>query len=458
VRAFAKRLGIDRAVFYTLLARAWSVASGLVTIVFVTAHLSPDLQGYYYTFYSLIALQIFAELGLNFAIVQFASHEMANLSWTPEGMVSGSEEAKRRLQSLMHFAFSWFGVAALLTLAVLLPLGMHYFGATTATLARGVNAPWSLLVVASAINLIVNPFMALLEGCGKVAKVAMLRLSQSIASVLSVWVVLSRGGHLYSLAVSSSVTTLVGSAWLWFRYRHFFRDLLAHRTHVPGISWRRELWPFQWRIAVSFTSGYLITQLFNPLLLATHGPAAAGQLGMSLQIISAMNGAAMAWITTKAPTYGQLIATGQIRRLDALFTRGLVQSFAFLFLGVAAVWFTIHYLSMSTSTYATRVLPLPLFSLLCLACLANHIVVAEAVYLRAHKREPFMVLSLLNGLTTAGLGLLLVPRLGATGAVYAYATTSLLIGLGGGTFVFVRHHREWAARAAEIVKPVERHG
>ena len=65
------RLGIDRAVFLTLVGRVWGVGAGLVTIFFVTTALSPEQQGYYYTFYSLIALQVFAELGLNYAIVQF---------------------------------------------------------------------------------------------------------------------------------------------------------------------------------------------------------------------------------------------------------------------------------------------------------------------------------------------------------------------------------------------------
>lgn len=174
---------------------------------------------------------------------------------------------------------------------------------------------------------------------------------------------------------------------------------------------------------------------------------------MSLQIISAMNGAAMAWITTKAPTYGKLIATGQTKALDALFFRGLAQSFGALLLGVTSVWLTIHYISDGTSRYAARVLPLPLFSLLCLACLGNHVVVAEAVYLRAHKQEPFMVISVLNGFVTAGLALLLVPYFGAAGAAWAYVATSLVIGLGGGTAIFLQKRREWAI--APIIKPSE---
>lgn len=439
--------GIDRAVFFTLLGRGWNVGAGLIIIALVAHFLSPELQGYYYTFNSLIALQVFAELGLNFAIIQFASHEMAQLSWQPDGTVSGNPEAKRRLQSLLHFALTWFAVAALLMILLLLPTGLHFFGAAkwNVIILPNVAIPWSLLVVFVAFNLFIGAAAAILEGCGKVAKVAALRLCQSIFAMTAVCVTLSLDGQLYALALSSLLMAVIGFAWLWFNFRAFFKDLFCHQTALLGMSWRKEIWPFQWRIAVSWMSGYLIFQLFNPLIFKTHGPVAAGQMGMSLQIIAAMNGTAMAWITTKAPTYGQLVATQQTKALDALFRRGLLQSFVFLLVGVLSVWSALFYLNESASTYAARILPLPLFSWLCLVCLANHIVFAEAAYLRAHKEEPFMWLSIFGGLTTAVLALLLVPPLGKAGAVYSYLIPALVFGLLGGTTVFFWKRKAWAS-------------
>ncbi len=46
-----------------------------------------------------------------------------------------------------------------------------------------------------------------------------------------------------------------------------------------GISWRREVWPFQWKIAVSWLCDYFIFQLFTPVLFAFRGPVEAGQDG-----------------------------------------------------------------------------------------------------------------------------------------------------------------------------------
>ena len=438
--------GIDEAVFFTLLARGWGVGAGLITIIFITRFLSPELQGYYYTFYSLIALQIFVEMGLTNAIIQFASHEMAKLSWTPEGSVSGSLDAKRRLQSLLHFAMSWFSAAALLMVAVLLPLGVLFFSATSSP--RGgpgvaVDLPWSLLVVFAATNLITSAAVAILEGCGKVVQVAILRLSQSVFSVAAVWIVLSLGGHLYALAANSLMMALVGLIWLWSKYRFFFQDLLSHDTPLPGLSWRREIWPFQWRIGISWISGYLAFQLFNPMLLVARGPVVAGQMGMALQIFSALNSGAMAWITTKVPTYGRLIARGQRKELDALFFRGLTHSFVLLGIGIFFLGSAIWFLTTVGVDFTKRLLSPPLMALLAIACLSNHIVFAQASYLRAHKEEPFMMLSVSNGIGTLILALLFIPPYGALGAVGTYVTTALSIGLIGGTLIFFQKRKDW---------------
>jgi O-antigen/teichoic acid export membrane protein len=445
MKRLAFRLGIDKAVFFTLLGRFWNVAAGLLTILAVAHFLSPELQGYYYTFNSLIALQIFVELGLNFAIIQFASHEMAHLYWLPDGTLSGDSQAKRRLQSLLKFAFYWFSVAALLMMAILLPLGLFFFGAADNNTIPQSNfsIPWSLLVMFTAISLFVSAASAILEGCGKVAHVALLRLWQSVLAVTLALCTLALGGQLYALVISSLTAASVGIIWLFNNYRNFFKDIVSYHVHLSGMSWSKEIWPFHWRIAVSWMSGYLIFQLFTPLIFKTHGAVAAGQMGMSLQIINALNAFAMVWISTKAPVYGQLIVTNQRAQFDALFFRGLIQSFVFLLLGVTIIWFSFAYMIQIKSYYIIRILPLPLFTLLCLVCLANHVIFAEASYLRAHKEEPFMVLSLLNGILTATLAIILVPSLGLAGAVYSYAATNLSIGLVGGSLIFFRKRKKW---------------
>jgi O-antigen/teichoic acid export membrane protein len=448
MRRLAYFLGVDQAIFFTLLNRGWSIGAGIFTMIILTNYLSAELQGFYYTFNSLIALQVFVELGLTVAIVQFSSHEMANLSWSDGGTVVGNRISKRRLQSLLFFALIWFGAAALLLAVVLLPVGLYFFQGFTEKESSfaDIFLPWVLLVVFSALNLLVMACVSFLEGCGKVQEVAKLRLVQSLLATVVVWFILASGGELLSLVGSSVIMFTTGLIWIYLKFRVFFKDLFLEHRELPGMNWRNEIWPFQWRIGVSWMSGYLLFQLFNPLLFAIEGPIAAGKMGMSMQIFSALNGAAMAWITTKTPLYGRLIEKNYREELDVLFFRSLKQSFAILFISIIFFIVILYYLSIIKSTYIGRILEPQQLFMLAFASLANHIVFAEASYLRAHKEEPFMLLSLLNGICTATLSLLLVPIYGTAGAVSAYVATTLTIGLGYGTLIFNRKRRQWNAK------------
>ena len=106
--------GLDFHIFSTLVFRGWNVIAGGVTIILLPLFLNPSDQGYYFTFASVLALQIFFELGLNQILIQLVSHEVANLSEADDGFFEGSEFHLGRLSSLARLMRSWYSVAALL--------------------------------------------------------------------------------------------------------------------------------------------------------------------------------------------------------------------------------------------------------------------------------------------------------------------------------------------------------
>src|ERR1039457_7148048 len=161
VQTILRMFGIDRAIAYTLIGRGWGVLSGPLTIVMIAQFLRPEEQGFYYTFGSVIALNIFFELGLTYVLLQFASHEKAHLEWTPAGTLAGSELSKTRLAALLKLALRWYVVAASLILLLVLPGGIVFFSrysAASATIAWRV--PWIWLATASALNLLASPLFA----------------------------------------------------------------------------------------------------------------------------------------------------------------------------------------------------------------------------------------------------------------------------------------------------------
>lgn len=441
-------IGLDRAIAFTILARGWSSLAGVVTVLLIARFLTSIEQGYYYTFSSLVALQIVFELGFSFVILQLAAHERAYLHIQGDGTIAGDLVAHSRLASVLQKAVRWYTTGAVLMAAALLPVGFLFFQAHR---QPGVpvfwQLPWVAVVFAATLTFQMDPLFAFLEGCGRIHQVARMRFTQAFAGSLMAWGALCVHQGLYAPAMIIGGQAIAGALFL-FSQRTLLLPLLHHNTTGHIVSWRLEIWPFQWRIAISWLCGYFIFQLFNPVLFAYRGAIEAGQMGMSLTIASALSTVALAWISTKASPFGTLVARREFLRLDILFFRSLWQSSLLLVLGAALLLLGLAVVTQRFAHLAVRVLPLPIFALLLATALCNHVVFSEALYLRAHKREPFLPVSIAIGALTACSTVLLGRLWGAPGVTVGYFCTSGVFGLAFGTFIFITKRKKWHQASA----------
>jgi O-antigen/teichoic acid export membrane protein len=283
----------------------------------------------------------------------------------------------------------------------------------------------------------------MLEGCGCVMEVARMRLYQSIIGSVAAWAVLAAGGGLLAMPVMSTALALVAFGWLWRKNLGFARRLLALGSDGAAIAWREEIWPFQWKIAVSWLSGFFIFQLFTPILFAYRGAVEAGQTGMSIAIANALMGIAVAWINAKGPGFGALVANRDYKTLDRVFGQTMSRSLfvmAVLGVGLCVVNYVIH---ARHAPSADRILdPLP-FTLLILATMFAYVTYAQATYLRAHKDDPFMAISVASALMIACFALVFGKEYGATGLMGVYASVYGIVGVGYGSVLFTTTKRRW---------------
>lgn len=441
-----RKIGLDWAILYTILERAWSSVASLVSIFFITRFFTIDEQGYYYTFNSLIGMQVFFELGLTFVILQTAAHERARLEWGADGLLQGDVRARARLASLLRLIMKWYGTISALFFLAVVPAGIHFF---TLKVQSGTPitwmAPWIWLVAVSSGLLLISPVLAFMEGCGLVMEVAQVRLLQVILGMLLFWAFLAGHMKLYAVPVLGMGNLLVGMAWVLYKKRAFLLDIWHEYRHSDTIDWWREVWPFQWRIGLSWLSGYFIFQLFTPVLFLYHGPASAAKMGLSITIVGAISTVALAWLTTKSPTFGRLAALGKISELDAHFFRAMWQAFGVAASSALLVMVGVIFVHHHGGRLSERLLdPLP-FALLAGATLVQVIVSAEAIYIRAFKEERFLLVSLCSG-SLIGLSTYIFGRLfGATGMMAGYLGVNLLVGLGGGTMVLMRKRKQLGA-------------
>ena len=444
----AETLGLDRAVIFTLLARGWAAAAGLLSLTLITRFLTRAEQGYYYTFYSLVALQIVFELGFSVVILQTASHEAAHLHIAPDGTVTGPPEPHARLASVLQKAVRWYTMAGLAMAIILYPVGHAFFRHQDLKQPLGNPVAWGLawffVVVSTCFTFQIDPLFSFLEGCGYVSNVMRTRLAQAVLGSLLGWLALSLHHGLLAPACIIAGQAIAGGLFV-FGKRHLLLGLFRHRSQDFRIDWASEVWPFQWRIAVSWLCGYFTFQLFNPILLNYRGPVEAGQMGMTINICGTLSGMAIAWMNTKAAPLGRLIALKDYRTLDRTFFRAVLQSTSAASLAFVAVWCIVVYLRAHQNPLALRILPpLPL-ALLFFGHAGNVVVFAEALYLRAHKQEKFMINSIVGAFWMAPTALIFGRSHGAYGIALCYFWGTIVIGLGYGTYTFLRYRKLWHA-------------
>lgn len=434
-------LGLDGAVAYTVMARASSILGSVGTVLLIVHFMTPVEQGYYYSLLSLVNLQIFFELGFSVVILQMAAHECVHLNLHGNGEIEGSPIAHARLASVFQKTVRWYLGAAVLMFLVLPAIGMIFFSRHVSHGAEVAwQAPWVLTVLFSIVLFFLNPLSSFIEGCGEIRQVASMRFGQAAGSIVTAWGALIVHRGLYAPAMVICTYIVVALAFLWKR-RRLLSGLLRYPAGGAAVSWRGEVWSFQWKIGVSSLCYYFTAQSFTPALFLLRGPTEAGQMGMSINIAAYLWTVVLAWMSTKATPFGQMIARGDFERLDRSFFRTLRQAVAVL--GALALSCMLGVLAVQrfVPRVAARMVSPPLFALLLLTALTTLVIQSEAVYLRAHKREPFV----LQSVTVASLTLLgivvLVPRWGVVGSTVTYFLCAGVLGLALSTAIFQKWRR-----------------
>ncbi len=410
---------LDADVLHTLIYRSWSIVAGGATVLLVSTRLNSLEQGYYYTFASLLGLQIFFELGMSQVILQLVSHDVAHRD----------DAASSRLAGWIGLLRRWYAVAAI-GFALTVSAGGAWFLARQPALdsSRWLG-PWLCVTIATSANLYLSAMLAVIEGSGSVATVARLRFRQSALGYFAMWLALLAGAGLWAALAAPAVAAMYSARWLRAELPGL-RQLPAGMPQARAIapSWKRDVFPLQWRIAVSWIAGYFIFQLLTPLAFARQGAAEAGRLGITLAVFNATLTAGMSWVNAKFPAMSIHLARKERLQANRLFlavaSRAIAVTVAFSLL----ILFALAGLNELAPRAAHRFASVPVACCIAIVTVANTFVFAAAAYLRAHKEEPMLWVSLFSG-----LGILLAvgagSSLGVLPMMALYAGVTLLVPL-----------------------------
>ena len=443
-----QKLGVDKAIFFTLLSRGLQISTALFTVFFIAKNLSPEEQGFYYTFGSIVALQVFFELGLTSIITQFVAHEASHLKLNSEFKMEGEALYRSRLSSLLKFCTKWYLIIAFLVFVALGTLGSIFFTKYSVE-HKDIEwfLPWILLAIGTAFNLLLSPITAFLEGLGKVKEVAQLRFVQQIIHPIVVWGGLSIGGKLFVSGADAFIRVFVVAIILI--KSPFFKILknIWMDSGIEKVLYMKEIFPYQWRIALSWVSGYFIFQLFNPVLFATEGAKVAGQMGMTLTALNGVQSLTQSWINTKVPKMSGLIAQKDYKNLDSLFAKTMKQMLLIGTLAILCFIAVIYLIQSQGITFlgmdiGNRFLPIIPLSLMAWSSWTMVPISPWATYLRCHKKEPLLLNSVVMGILCCLSTVTLGYKYGLYGITIGFAALRI-ISLSWIYHTYKTKKREW---------------
>lgn len=422
IKELARRAGMDKSIAYSSGARVVQGITGVVSVLFITSFLTKIEQGFYFTFGSILALQIFFELGLTGIMTQYVAHEASHLVCRNEEY-EGEARYKSRLASLLRFCIKWYAAISVVVLIFLLLVGWMFFSRYGADHAEvRWQIPWVLICLGTSLKLFQAPLNSILMGLGFVKEMSKASFYQQLILPIFTWIGLACGFKLYVMGVGYLLTVVY---WQVFVQKSGLFKILTNLMKVElteRVGYFKEIFPYQWRIALSWVSGYFIFQLFNPVLFATEGAVVAGQMGMTLQAISAISSFSMSWQNTKIPLYSKLIALKNFTQLDSLFNKTTKQMSRVCLMMLTAFILFLFLLRtteirINNTLFADRFLDyIPLLFML-IPTYINQFTSSWATYLRCHKQEPYLANSLCAGvlcMTTTVVGAKMFGVLGVT--------------------------------------------
>lgn len=434
-KGLLRKTGVDKTVLFGFLGQAWVYGSGVITAILIVAYFTPELQGYYYTFGSILQFQFFVEMGLGTVIVQFASHEWSKLNLNKSGQIVGDKDSLSRLISLAGLVLRWYLIAAVIIIFAL-SLGGYVFFKSSPTSSIPWVFPWVSLSFFTGVSIILVPIWSLLEGCNQVLNLYRFRFYQGVINSLVVWIAICLGTKLWVAAIPGVVMIVCAFIFLKGEYWPFLRTLFLSKACGPRISWRFDILPMQWRIAISWMCGYIIFSLFVPVLFKYHGAVIAGQMGMSWNLLNVI-GLAAVCVAPKQPQFGILVAQKKYKELDYLFWKVTKMVITVTFLIAIAICILVWFLNFYGCSIAKRILPLKHMLLFMLPKMIITLSVPFSYYMFAHKKNPLMVLTVINAILTICSTFILGKIYSVIGMGYGF----LVIQLSIVPFIFIIWYR-----------------
>jgi O-antigen/teichoic acid export membrane protein len=386
------KLGVDSAIFWATANRVFGLLKGPISIYFLIRYLTPQDQGLWYTFGSLSALTVFAELGFTTIITQFVSHEYAKLK-EEDGILHGDLMLMDRIVGLVRFSVRFYIIVIPIAIIILITVGYFYFK----TESLLVFLAWMFFSIIGGLNLLINLFQSIYQGLDKVKKMQINALILTITTSVFNWIMLMMHLKIWALVIGNFLGVIITAILLYKAAPKFWHQMVSYKVQSK-FNFFKETIPLQGRYAISWICGYFIFNLYVPATYKYIGQSQAGRLGITMSILTMITAISNNWLTTKIPKLNIYVSERKYDHLSKLFRSSFIQSVIVQIIISVGFVICLALAEIIFPILETRFLNIYITIPLLLTQLALTIISSLAVFLRAHKEEPFVWISILNAI------------------------------------------------------------
>ncbi|MEZ9947931.1 hypothetical protein AB4376_04110 [Vibrio breoganii] len=383
-------MNIDNKIaLYSLLSKGIKIVSGPIVILVVSTNLSESELAFYYTFFSLIAMQQLLEVGIGHVLRQQISHAFVTNDnvW--------SMESRRNIKSISRFSHVWFFAIAIAFFIIVGGIGYYYFS----TFYQGDiewKGPWLLLVITSAIYIYLAPINIIIESIQRQVVLFQSRALGAVCNAILITLLLVNDFKLYSIGLSLLLSNAILYTYLWKQNG----DVISELKSVSANKSVREVFDsiksLLCKVSLVWLFGYLFWNGFNLISFSSMNIEDAGKF-MFLMSLAKVGFQISESITQGQMTlYSNMISQGKVKQAKSLFSKYRTYSFYILFSGYSVF---LTFVCVFEKSDVVRKLPdkhsiisvLIYFSLLLVLTLRNN-------FIRCFKVEPFVKISVFNAI------------------------------------------------------------
>ncbi len=443
------QIGVEKGVLSNISLRLLQIITQLILIFSISYKFSTVELGYYYVLNSYAGMSIFFELGMSAVIMQNAAHESAKIS--KKDLFENKSGLLSKLSSLFHFICKWQVIASILFLIIIFLSSFFFFNVKQTYENHNIHwqIPLLVLLISISLSIIVNGVYSFLEGCLFVFEISIVRIIQNISfiTLFVVFIISNLGLLAYGLAQLFSL--LIALLFL-SRQKVFIalKNIYKSKSNENSFNWMQDIFPLQWRVAISSISGYFIFQIADLFAFKYQGPILSGQLGFTMSLINGIVIVSSVWTSSRSPLYANLVANNKISDLQSLFKRTLISTIiTFIVLGSFFFVFKILFIDYYKLVFVGRLLDNIGTLFILIYSMFNVIIFSFAAYCRSNKEEPFLAPSVFGAAWGILTSFLVLKNLTIQWFCTLLVFNNLLIGIPWAVWIYYKMKQKFLIKS-----------